>query len=123
MRLPEAVRAPDDAAPIWTRAKKSRGNPILRLILAILVIVGLLTLVLAGVDQSFAKGGQRVDDLIGSIVHSITGAKAKATAMDQVTPSEPASAPAAASSAPAAPAASSAAPAPAPAASAPAAKH
>lgn len=111
MRLPEAVRAPDDSAPIWTRSKKSRGNPLLRLVITILTAVGLLVLVMAGVDRSFGKAGARIDGWIGAVAGSVTGAKAKATAMDQSTPVEPASAPASAtasSSAPtAAPAASS----------------
>jgi hypothetical protein len=106
MRLPEAVRAPDDGgAPIWTRSRKSRGNPLLRALVTILALVGLLTLVLAGVDRSFAKGGGRIDGWICAVAKSVGGAKAKATAMDQSTPVEPASAPASA------PATSSAAPA------------
>jgi hypothetical protein len=95
MRLPEAARAADDAAgPVWTRAKKKRGNPFFRLLVTVLALIGLLTLVLAGVDRSFAKGGARIDGWICAVVHKVTGAKAKAVAMDQVTPVEPASAPA-----------------------------
>jgi hypothetical protein len=95
MRLPEAARATDDGAgPIWTRAKKKRGNPFFRFLVAVLALIGLITLVQAGVDRSFAKAGARIDGWICAGVHQVTGAKAKAVAMDQATPVEPASAPA-----------------------------
>jgi hypothetical protein len=96
MRLPEAARSAADAAgPVWTRAKKKRGNPFFRFLVGLLALIALLVLVLAGVDRSFAKAGGRIDGWICAVVHQVTGAKAKAAAMDQTTPVEPASAPAA----------------------------
>jgi hypothetical protein len=116
MRLPDAVRMPDDASgPVWTRSKKRGGNPIVGFIGFVLGLVGLLTLVLAAVDGGFAKGGAQVDGWIGGVANMVSGAKSKAVAMDNSTPVEPASAPASSQ-----PAATSSAPADA---STPAAKH
>lgn len=96
MRLPEIARAAEDGAgPVWTRAKKKhRGNPFFRLLGWLLALAGLLVIVLAIVDGSFAKGGARIDGWIGALTHSVRGVKSKAVAMDQATPVEPASAPA-----------------------------
>jgi hypothetical protein len=104
MRLPEAVRMPDDSGgPIWTRSKRKSGNPFLGFIGWVLALVGLLTLVMAAVDGGFAKGGAQVDGWISGVANSVTGVKSKATAMDQATPVEPASAPASSAPAPVSP--------------------
>ena len=119
MRTTQPFRAPDDGgAPVWTRARRKSGNPVMGYIGAVLILFALLIIGLTALNGgSFAKGGAQVDGWVASVVNSVTGAQSKAVAMDQATPVEPASAPAASQ-----PAASSA-PAPAPAASpAPAAK-
>ncbi len=95
--------ADQGGAPVWARARKSRGNPLVNVITVVLALFGALSLILAGVDHSFSRGGARLDGWIGSISAKITGAKAKVTAMDQSAPVEPASAPAAAKVAAAAP--------------------
>jgi hypothetical protein len=104
MRSTQPVRAPDDGgAPVWTRAKRKSGNPAMGFIGGALVLFALLMIVLTALNGgSFAKGGGQIDGWVAAVVNTVTGAKSKAVAMDQATPVEPASAPAASQPAPAA---------------------
>ena len=107
MRTTQPLRAPEDGgAPVWTRARRKSGNPVMSFIGGALVLFALLMIVLTALNGgSFARGGGQVDGWIASAVNAVTGAKSKAVAMDQATPVEPASAPASSQPAPAAAAA------------------
>jgi hypothetical protein len=116
MQPTQPVRAQDDGgAPVWTRAKRKSGNPVMGFIGGALVLFALLMIVLTALNGgSFAKGGGQIDGWIASVVNTVTGAKSKAVAMDQATPVEPASAPATSQPAPSpTPAAAASTPAPA----------
>jgi len=120
MRTTQPLRSPDDGgAPVWTRARRKHGNPVMGFIGALLIFFALLMIVLTALNGgSFGKGGAQVDGWLASVVNTVTGAKSKAVAMDQAPPVEPASAPASSqpASAPASAPASSATPPAAPAA-------
>jgi hypothetical protein len=105
MRATQPVQAPDDGgAPVWTRARRKSSNPLMNLVGFVLILFALLIIVLTALNGgSFAKGGGQVDGWIASVTNAVTGAKAKAVAMDQATPVEPASAPASSAPAPAQP--------------------
>lgn len=99
--------AEDGGAPVWTRARRKQGHPATNFVGAVLILFALAMLVLTAVNGgSFGRGGAQVDGWIASVTNAVTGARSKAVAMDQATPVEPASAPAASQ-----PAASSAPPA------------
>ena len=102
MQSTQPVRAPDDGgAPVWTRARRKRGNPVMGFIGGALVLFALLMIVLTALNGgSFGKGGAQVDGWVAAVVNTVTGARSKAVAMDQATPVEPASAPAASQPAP-----------------------
>jgi hypothetical protein len=108
MRATQAVQAPDDGgAPVWTRARRKRSNPVMGFIGAVLILFALLVIGLTALNGgSFGKGGAQVDGWVASAVNAVTGARSKvaskAVAMDQATPVEPASAPASSAPAPAA---------------------
>ena len=70
MHFPEPVRMADDddgASPVWARSRhRSRGNPIISLLVTLLALFGALTVVLGIKEQSVAEGGALIDGWISA---------------------------------------------------------
>lgn len=76
MRFSEPVRMADDGehSPVWARSKRrSRGNPVIGLIVTLLALFGVLTAVLGVKEQSLAEGGAIMDGWVTKGVSMVRG--------------------------------------------------
>lgn len=64
MRFSEPVRMADDGdhGPVWSRkSRRSRGNPIIGLLVTLLALFGALSMVMGIKERSFSAGGAVID--------------------------------------------------------------